>query len=56
MVGYTHVPADGLELAKPSALYDPSNRMLARVFAGEPLFPVGKFASSGWLKVRLCQP
>ena len=32
-------------------LYDPSVPLLARVFAGQPIFPAAAFASPDWLKV-----
>ncbi len=42
---------DGDERAQPKQLYDPTHRLLAQVFAGEPVFPTGMFATPGWLKV-----
>ena len=45
--------ADGDERAQPNQLYDPTHRLLAQVFAGEPVFPTGMFAMPGWLKVHI---
>ena len=45
------VITDGDERAQPKQLYDPTHRLLAQVYAGEPVFPTGMFATPGWLKV-----
>ena len=46
-------PAEGSDLAAPSALFDPSNRLLGPVFGGEPLFPAAQFAGPAWIKASL---
>lgn len=38
--------------AQPDELFDPRSSLLDLVFAGQPVFPVGRFASGSWLKVR----
>ena len=43
-------PAGG-ELAAPSSLYDPSNTLLTKVFAGQQnRFPAASFGTSAWLQ------
>ncbi|KAK9808692.1 hypothetical protein WJX72_002029 [[Myrmecia] bisecta] len=45
------IPSGTGELRRPSQLYDPSNKLLARVFRGQDVFPTGMFAHASWLKV-----
>lgn len=42
---------NGQKLA-PGELFDPSNRLLARVFRNARVFPAGSFATPRWLTVR----
>jgi len=38
-------------LASPKDLYDPTVSLLATVFAGQPVFPHGRFSATPWLEV-----
>jgi len=38
-------------LAQPDELFDPRTQLLALVFAGQPVFPAGRFATGAWLQV-----
>lgn len=37
--------------AQPDDLFDPRTQLLALVFAGQPVFPAGRFATGAWLQV-----
>jgi len=49
--GCQFVTTSGGSLAAPQALFDPSVPLLSSIFAGQPVFPAGRFAATPWLGI-----